>query len=217
MNFQEWIKLFAEQLSQTKFIELMVVGFGILQVFLAQKNNILLYLAGIISIILSMFLLLEAKLYADTLLNIYYLAMSIYGWMTWHKRKREGVRQVSFTTKSEMLTAMFISTFGFAVLYFALNNYTNSDVPFMDAFVSATAWAGMWLLAKRKIENWIFLNISNLAAIPLLAYKHLAMMAVLTFILFIMAIFGYLNWKKIYKSANQVNLNENHCATFRNG
>ncbi len=214
MSFQEWIKLFAEQLSQTKFLELMVVGFGIMEVFLAQKNNILLYLTGIISIILSMFLLLEAKLYAEMLLNIYYLAMSIYGWMIWDKRKREGVRQVSFTTKSEMFTAIVISTFGFAILYFVLNNYTNSDVPSMDAFVSSTAWAGMWLLAKRKIENWIFLNISNIAAIPLLVYKHLAMMAVLTFILFIMAIFGYLNWKKIYKSAN---LNENHCTTFRNG
>jgi nicotinamide mononucleotide transporter len=70
-------------------------------------------------------------------------------------------------------------------------------VPAWDAFISSTAWAGMWLLARRKIENWIFLNISNLFAIPLLIHKKLPMFALLTSILFIVAIFGFLEWKRI--------------------
>jgi len=78
-----------------------------------------------------------------------------------------------------------------------LRNHTDSDVPLFDAFVSSTAWAGMWLLAKRKIENWIFLNISNVVAIPLLFHKKLPLMACLTTFLFIVAIFGFLDWKKI--------------------
>jgi nicotinamide mononucleotide transporter len=69
-------------------------------------------------------------------------------------------------------------------------------VPVWDAFVSSTAWAGMWLLARRKMENWVFLNISNLFAIPLLFYKKLPMFAALTVFLFVVAIFGYFEWKR---------------------
>ncbi|MEI9957355.1 MAG: nicotinamide mononucleotide transporter family protein [Ferruginibacter sp.] len=78
-----------------------------------------------------------------------------------------------------------------------LKHFTTSNVPYWDAWVSATAWAGMWLLSKRKIENWILLNISNLFAIPLLIYKQLPLFAILTLVLFVVAIFGYYSWKKI--------------------
>ena len=80
-----------------------------------------------------------------------------------------------------------------------LKNFTTSNVPVWDAWVSSTAWAGMWLLAKRKVENWILLNISNLFAIPLLWYKHLIMFSALTLFLFIVAIFGYFVWLAILK------------------
>jgi nicotinamide mononucleotide transporter len=73
----------------------------------------------------------------------------------------------------------------------------------MDAWVSATAWAGMWLLAKRKIENWILLNISNAFAIPLLFYKQLPLYALLTAFLFIVAVLGYFDWMKILKQKNE--------------
>ena len=87
------------------------------------------------------------------------------------------------------------------VLYFALKNFTDSDVPLIDAWVSSTAWAGMWLLARRKIENWILLNISNAFAIPLLFYKNLPLFALLTIFLFGVAVWGYFEWKKLYKDA----------------
>jgi nicotinamide mononucleotide transporter len=80
----------------------------------------------------------------------------------------------------------------YAILHF----FTESTVPLWDAFVSATAWAGMWLLARRKLENWILLNISNLAAIPLLFIKNLPLTGLLTLFLFIVAIQGYYSWKK---------------------
>nr|WP_290938320.1 nicotinamide mononucleotide transporter family protein [Haliscomenobacter sp.] len=82
------------------------------------------------------------------------------------------------------------------MLYWVLHTYTDSDVSLLDAFVSSTAWAGMWLLAKRKLENWVWLNVSNLVAIPLLLYKELLMFSILTLFLFVVAIFGYLDWKK---------------------
>src|SRR5690606_30519480 len=88
---------------------------------------------------------------------------------------------------------------GFLLLYLALDHFTDSTVPAWDAWVSATAWAGMWLLAKRKLENWLLLNISNAFAIPLLAYKGVHLYALLTLFLFIVAIFGYIEWKRIIR------------------
>ena len=83
------------------------------------------------------------------------------------------------------------------MLYTVLVNFTDSTVPLADSWVSATALAGMWLLAKRKIENWILLNISNAFAIPLLLYKQLPLYAALTLFLFIIAILGYIDWNKM--------------------
>jgi len=197
MNFQDWFKLFQEQILHTSLIEWLAVGFGVSEVLLAKKNSIWLYPTGIISILLSMFLLLNVKLYAETLLSIYYLVMSVYGWIIWKKRKQDGESQVSWSSNKELTIAVLISVIGFGILYLVLRHYTDSDVPVFDAFVSSTAWAGMWLLAKRKIENWIFLNISNIVAIPLLFHKKLPLMACLTTFLFTVAIFGFLDWKKI--------------------
>ncbi|QNN40886.1 nicotinamide riboside transporter PnuC [Pedobacter roseus] len=197
MDFQDWFRLFQEQIIHTSLIEWLAVGFGVSEVLLAKKNSIWLYPTGIISVLLWMFLLLGVKLYAEVLLNIYYLTMSIYGWIIWKKRKQDGENQVSWSSKNELTIAILISVIGFGLLYLILRHYTDSDVPLLDAFVSATAWAGMWLLAKRKIENWIFLNISNIVAIPLLFHKKLPLMACLTTFLFIVAIFGFFDWKKI--------------------
>jgi len=197
MNFQDWFKLFQEQILHTSLIQWLAVGFGVSEVLLAKKNSIWLYPTGIISVLLWMFLLLGVKLYAEVLLNIYYLAMSVYGWVIWKKRKQDGENQVSWSSNKELTIAVLISVIGFGVLYLVLRHHTDSDVPVFDAFVSSTAWAGMWLLAKRKIENWIFLNISNIVAIPLLFHKKLPLMACLTTFLFTVAIFGFLDWKKI--------------------
>ncbi|SER37972.1 nicotinamide riboside transporter PnuC [Pedobacter rhizosphaerae] len=197
MNFQDWWKLFQEQILNTSLIEWFALAFGVSEVLLAKRNSVWLYPTGIVSICLWMFLLLKVDLYAETLLNIYYLVMSIYGWAIWKTRAQDAENQVEWSDNKEITIAVLISTLGFLVLYLVLKNFTKSDVPIMDAFVSSTAWAGMWLLAKRKIENWIFLNISNIVAIPLLFHKKLPLMACLTTFLFIVAIFGFLDWKKI--------------------
>jgi nicotinamide mononucleotide transporter len=200
MEIQEYLRLFVEQIKATSYLEWFAVSFGVTEVLLAKRNNILLYPAGIIGILLGIYLKLQAKLYAETLLSMYYLVMSFYGWIIWSKRKvKNQVLPVSWMTKQEYKIAFAIAIGGYFVLYYALVNFTNSDVPILDAFVSSTAWAGMWLLARRKIENWIFLNVSNVVAIPLLWHKDLVLFSLLTLFLFIVAIFGYVDWKKIYQ------------------
>lgn len=204
MEIQEYLRLFVEQVRATTYLEWFAVAFGVTEVLLAKRNNILLYPAGIIGILLALYLKLNAKLYAESLLSMYYLVMSVYGWIIWSKRKAKNeTLPVSWTTRKELQIALAISIGGYFVLYYALVNFTNSDVPILDAFVSSVAWAGMWLLARRKIENWIFLNVSNIVAIPLMWHKNFVMFALLTLFFFIIAIFGYFDWKKIYKKQLQ--------------
>lgn len=196
---KEWIQEFMSQVSETGILQWLAVIFGVAEVLLAKVNNVWLYPAGIIATLFSVYLLLDVQLYAESILNLYYLVMSIYGWYYWLSRKQAAPVRISKATSKQWLITLVISVGGWLVFYVLLKKFTSSDVPVWDALVTSTAWAGMWLLARRKIENWILLNISNAFAIPLLFHKHLAMFSVLTVILFIVAIFGFIEWNNIYK------------------
>jgi nicotinamide mononucleotide transporter len=200
---QHWLQLLIEQIRETAWLQWVAVIFGVAEVLLAKRNNVLLYPAGLISTSISIFLLLEVQLYAETLLNVYYVAMSIYGWYFWMSKRNKRATPITYTTKPEWLIVALITFGGWLVLYLVLKNFTPSNVPVWDAFVSSSAWAGTWLLTRRKIENWVVLNVSNLFAVPLLFYKNLPMFALLTLFLFIVAIFGYFDWKKIYQKELQ--------------
>jgi nicotinamide mononucleotide transporter len=126
--------------------------------------------------------------------------MSVYGWWHWHKRRNEPPLPVTRTSRQEWgITATIVGS-AFVVQFLLLRRYTDSPVPVWDAWVSATAWAGTWLLARRKVENWVLLNISNLFAVPLLFYKGLPLFAWLTVILFVVACLGYFDWIKRIKA-----------------
>jgi nicotinamide mononucleotide transporter len=191
---------FLAGLHQMTGLEAIAVFFAVLSVIFQKNNNILVYPTGIISTGIYTYLLSQEhfKLYADATLNAYYLIMSVYGWIYWAKKgPAEPATPIMRSSRPELATAVFIALGGWGIFYFLLSRFSDSNVPVMDAFVSASACAGMWLLAKRKLENWILLNISNLVAIPLLFYKHLYLTALLTVFLFIIAIFGYLGWRRI--------------------
>ena len=197
MELHKWFQLLTEQLKETTILQWIAVSLGVAEVLLARINNVWLYPAGILGTLLSMILLLEAGLYAETLLHMYYVVMSFYGWVYWIRRKNEAPVKISYSTKNEWIITLVIVFVGWGLLYYSLKNFTDSTVPMMDAWISSTAWAGMWLLARRKIENWILLNVSNLFAIPLLFHKNLPLFALLTLFLFCVAIWGYFEWKKI--------------------
>ncbi|MCY0968199.1 nicotinamide riboside transporter PnuC [Chryseobacterium wangxinyae] len=186
-----------EILQQTTLPEWFGVFFSVFQVLLARKNNSNNYLFGIAGVSLTLYVMITSKLYAEFTLNLYYLIMSIYGWLYWKFGKRKSETVISETTKQEKLITAGIVIGTFGLFWVFLTHFTDSDVPVWDSLVSAFAWAGMWLMARRKIENWILLNISNMIAIPLLIHKDLYLYAILTAFLFIVAISGYLQWRKI--------------------
>jgi nicotinamide mononucleotide transporter len=176
-------------------------------VLLARVNNVWLYPTGIAGTVIGIYVLLTAGLYAESLLNVYYVVMSIYGWIFWLTKRGHSTVKITWTTKKEWVIVLLIVFVGWLILYLVLRYFTDSTVPVWDSFVSSTAWAGMWLLARRKIENWVLLNISNLFAIPLLFHKNLPLFGMLTLFLFVIAIWGYFEWRNIYREENKPALN----------
>lgn len=195
----EIIDQIIQTFQSTSWLERFSVLCGVIQVLLSKNNKVSNYLFGILGIVSGMYVLFGAKLYADIALNMYYLVMSIYGWWYWKTNREAKEQPITRCNNREWMIVLSIVFGGFLILYFALIRFTDSDVPIWDAWVSCTAWAGMWLLARRKMENWILLNISNAFAIPLLIHKELYLFAILTIFLFTIAIFGYLKWAKIMK------------------
>ncbi|MGO1752635.1 MAG: nicotinamide riboside transporter PnuC, partial [Psychroflexus sp.] len=154
--------MFGEILTPINIMQTLGTGFGVMQVILSRQNNINNYLFGILAILLSTIVLYRSKLYGDILLNMYYLVMSVYGYFYWKYGKAKAERPISIANLTEQFYAISIVLACFGLMYLWLAFYTNSDVPIWDAVVSAFAWAGMWLMAKRKLGNWIYLNISNI-------------------------------------------------------
>jgi nicotinamide mononucleotide transporter len=196
-TLHEWLELFQHEVSNIDAIQLAVLIFGVTEVLLARANNIWLYPAGIVATILAIYSLFHAKLYAECLLHGYYLVMSVYGWWYWTQKRNQKPVEITFSSRTDWLTTLSIAFGGSILLFLILSELTDSEVPAWDAWVSATGWAGMWLLARRKIENWLLLNISNAFAIPLLFYKELPLLALLTVFLFVVACVGYVDWLKI--------------------
>lgn len=201
----EIINQIIQAFQATSWLERFSVLCGIVQVLLSKNNKVSNYFFGILGIVSGMYVLFGAKLYADIALNMYYLVMSIYGWWFWKTNKEAKEQPITSCNGKEWSIVLAIVFSGFFILYFSLITFTDSDVPIWDAWVSCTAWAGMWLLARRKIENWILLNISNAFAIPLLIHKDLYLFALLTTFLFIVAIFGYFKWARIMKLEAKLN------------
>lgn len=189
-------------IQQISLGEALAVIFSIIQVILATRNNSKTYLFGIAGISLSLYVMFISKLYAEFILNLYYLIMSIYGWVYWSSKTNQTQNPISSIQGKEHLIVWGIVVGTFVLFWNFLTHFTDSDVALWDSLVSAFAWAGMWLMAKRKIENWILLNISNMICIPLMIHKDLYLYAGLSMFLFIMAIIGYFKWRTIMQSQN---------------
>ncbi len=182
-------------------VEGMAVVFAIISVFCAKANSIWVYPSGIAGILLSIYIFIGAqyKLYPDAALNLYYLVMSIYGWYFWSHPKTAGETPITYCNKKEygQATVLFLGIW--IGLYWWLSTYHINDVPKMDSFTSAMAATGMWLLAKRKIENWIVLALADFVDIGLFFYKKLLLFSFLNVFYVVIAILGFLAWRRWIK------------------
>ena len=180
-------------------LEIIAVIFGFLSVWFSKQNKIWVFPTGMVSTVIFVYLLLKWELLGDMMINAYYFIMSIYGWYIWTSKVDEThVTRISRTTKKEKITSVFIFL---GTLIFVYLVYTNFDkwtswVAYVDTFTTAIFFVGMWLMAKRKIENWIFWIVGDIISIPLYFYKGFTFTSFQYLGFTFIAIFGYLAWKK---------------------
>jgi nicotinamide mononucleotide transporter len=188
-------------------LEIIAVLFGFLSVWYSKQNNILVFPTGLISTSIFVYLLFKWGLLGDMMINAYYFIMSIYGWYVWTRKVDEThVTPVSFTTKKEKITSVwiFLATLLFVFIVYNTFNMWTSWVAYVDTLTTAIFFVGMWLMARRKVENWIFWIIGDLISIPLYFYKGFTFTSLQYLGFTVIAIFGYLTWKKLLNKSTVV-------------
>lgn len=194
--------LFSQYTEYTLFhiwLEITAVFFGILSVYFAKLNKIWVYPTGLISTGIFVYLLLQWSLLGDMLINAYYFVMSMYGWYIWtRKGDNSQVTPISSTTKQEKWIQLGIGVLAILFVYgvYEVFDKWKDWTAYVDTLTTAIFFVGMWLMAKRKIENWIYWIIGDLISIPLYFYKGLTFTSLQYLIFTVIAIFGYLSWKK---------------------
>ena len=185
-------------LADSSLPEAIAVLFGILSVWYAKKENILVYPTGIISVLIYIYICFFAKLYADMGINFVYFVMSVYGWYMWSKKDStvKAVLPISRCSKKDHIINLAMLTVFFVSLSYFLSAYTDSNVPVVDSLTTAIFIVGMWLMARKKIENWIYWIIGDLISIPLYFYKDLALTSIQFTVFLVLAILGYTEWRK---------------------
>ncbi len=194
---------FIEELKNTGWLEFIAVVAGIASVVFSRMENILVYPVGMISTGIFIYLYVKHGLYADASVNFYYTVMSITGWIMWARPKTRQARSGNNKIKrQEWRIALLFFACAWLILYVVLKNFTPSTVPVADSFTSGAAFTGMWLMNKKKLENWIWWIITDLASVPLNISKHLAFTGFQYAVFLVLATMGYITWKKKIANAN---------------
>lgn len=183
-------------LKQTTILEFIAVLAGITSVWLSKKENILVYPIGLINTILYTFLCFNNwKLYAEGSLNFYYTIMSLIGWYNWNKKTNGDILKISKNSKRDWIVCCCFWVFSFLILIFFLKNFTDSNVPLVDALASALAFTAMFQMTNKKIEHWYWWIATNTISIPLYFYKQAVFSSFQYLIFLIIAIAGLTEWK----------------------
>ena len=179
-------------------LEFLAFVFGIASVFYAKKENILVYPTGLVTTIITVYLLYQAKYFADMTMNIYYSVMSVYGWYKWSSKSNGPDLEITRTTHREKVIGvlLFIATALITYLVYKFFDYKLEIPNYIDIFTSGLFFTAMWYMALKKIENWTLWIIGNCIVVPLFAYRGLWMLSLQYLIFTILAIMAYLEWKR---------------------
>jgi len=197
MEVREIADLFLQNILQTTLLEVIAVIFGLLSVWYSKKVNILVFPTGIVSVLIYVYITFFAKLYADMFINGVYFVMSVYGWYHWtHPSPGKQERPVGFANRIQNIGGLLATVILFIAMRYILINFTDSNVPTIDALTTAIFMVGMWLMAIKKVENWIYWIVGDIISIPLYFYKGLVFTSFQFLIFLIIAVAGYLAWRK---------------------
>ncbi len=180
-------------------LEAIVLVTGILSVWYAKKENILVYPTGLVATIITVYLFFRDGLLGDMMMNLYWSAMSIYGWWNWsRKRDDKSVVQISRTTTKEKWIGfgLFLATMGINYGVYKAFGHDIEISNYVDIFTSGIFFTAMWYMALKKLENWTLWILADIITIPLYAYRGWGMLSLQYLIFTILAIQAYIAWKK---------------------
>lgn len=180
-------------------LEIIAFIFGIASVWFAKQENILVYPTGIICTVITVYLLYINQYFGDMMMNFYYSIMSIYGWWNWSRKKEDKpVVPISRTNSKEKLIGTLFFVLTMIVTYIVYRSYGyDMKIPnYIDIVTSGIFFTAMWYMANKKLENWTLWIIGDLITIPLYAYRGLGMLSLQYLVFTVLAIQGYIEWKK---------------------
>ena len=195
-------------LIQTTWLEAIAVIAGIVSVWYSRKENILVFPTGLINTIIYIYLSLKGHLLGEASVNVYYTGMSLYGWYLWTRKNKTNQEIILHITKSngkEWAQQLLFFAGVYVVIYFSFvyikQAFAPEAIPWADALASASAYTGMWLMAKKKVESWFWWIVTNIASIPLYFIKGYAFTSVQFIVLLVLAIAGWISWSEKAKNA----------------
>ncbi len=187
-------------------LEITAVFFAVASVLYSKNNNIKVYPTGIVNTLIFVYLFYKWELFGDMIINVYYFVMSIYGWYLWSNSSGNEQKMTITKTNSKdykISALIFIfSTIFVTFVYFLFEKF-GVWWSYVDIFTTGLFFVGMYLLAKRKLEHWIFLIVGDFILIPLYYFKGYTITGILFVMYTIIAVLGYLEWKKIWNNENQ--------------
>ena len=204
--FNFFFEQYAQYETHHIVLEIVAVIFGLLSVVFSKQNNILVYPTGMISTAIFVYLLVIWGLLGDMMINVYYFIMSVYGWYVWTRKvDNEHTTPISRTTAKEHKIAaiIFFSTIVFVFVVYQIFDKWTSWTAYVDTVTTAIFFVGMWLMAKRKVENWLYWIIGDIISVPLYFYKGFTFTSLQYLIFTFIAIFGYAAWKKTLNKSLQ--------------
>ena len=197
------VHIFASNYVIVDFIiEIFAVFSGIISVWLAKKENILLYPVGTLSVSLWIYLCWIGEIYGQAVINLFFLLMNIYGWDNWSRKDNSEMNkvQIKFSSIKEKILYIIVAALLTLLIYSALSNIEilNFDWKFVliESFITALNFIAMWLMAWKRVENWVLWIIGDIFCIPLFVFKEYYLSVAQFSIFIIIAFMGYFEWKK---------------------
>lgn len=187
-------------MHQTTLLEYLAVFFGIASVWYSRKENILVYPVGLVNTVIYVYISIKGSLLGEASVNLYYTVMSIYGWILWAKRNpaQQHVVLITWSNGKEWMQHLLFFAAFYVAIFFSLvylkKDFAPGAIPWADAFASSTAFTGMWLMAKKKVESWYWWIGTNFASIPLYFVKHYVFTSLYYIVLLVMAFWGLNEW-----------------------
>lgn len=180
------------------WLDITTTALGLAYILLEYKASVWMWVVGFMMQSLGIVLYYQKGLYADCGMEFYYLAMTVYGFVAWMRHKQK-VNNLPIRHMPRRIAFLWLSfaAFIWSILYYLLSHYTNSTVPLADAFTTALSLVGIWALARKYLEQWFVWIVVDVVTCILYFYKDIPFKASLYALYVIIAVFGYLKWKRM--------------------